>query len=590
MCGIAGVLRGQANARELLAALAHRGPDGEGSVDLGSCSLAMTRLAILDPAPRSDQPMRWGDATIVFNGEIYNFVSLRRELRSLGWSFETTGDTEVLLKSLLQWGEAALPRLHGMYAFLLWRHDRQELWVARDSFGIKPLYWAPIPAGGVCFASEAHAVTELVGCRVSLKAVSEFLHFGSPYSVTAFDGVVEFPPGELTIFRADRSVDAHVYESAGPEARDVGERLAAAVRSHLTSDRPLALFLSGGFDSALIASQTTNAPFALPTGVTLDTGTNTADVAGARRTARHYGLALQVIPYRTEDAATRVEDYVRSMDQPTIDGFNTFLVADAANSAGFPVALTGLGGDEVLGGYGYYRRARWMARAARPYGHLPNFAQLQIGRALAARTGRTGSQTGSILAAKTTLERYHAWRSVFTAEETRRLTGVRPDPAIVIKASDQGDSETAELRSLDFGLYLRSTLLRDADVFSMACGVEVRVPLLDRTLVDHIRTELPGVTKRDLAIFLQDDHLLQVADAKKLGFRLPWHQWIETLGPTEELLAAQDPWNGLVDPAEARALMAEDAGASVDRLLALVVLARWLEGLGSPRRLGGRPV
>lgn len=286
MCGIAGVLRGQADARELLAALAHRGPDGEGSANLGACSLAMTRLAILDPAPRADQPMRWGDATLVFNGEIYNFVELRRELQSCGWSFETTGDTEVLLKSLLHWGEGALHRLQGMYAFLLWRNDQQELWAARDPFGIKPLYWAPMSGRGACLASEAEAVTELVGRRVSPTAIAEFLHFGSPYSVTAFDGVVELPPGEVTIFRNDGSVDRHKGEPLERAAGDLGDVLTAAVHSHLVSDRPVALFLSGGYDSALIASQMSNAT-SPPTGITIDTGTNIADVFGAKDTAAH---------------------------------------------------------------------------------------------------------------------------------------------------------------------------------------------------------------------------------------------------------------------------------------------------------------
>lgn len=588
MCGIAGVLRGQANARDLLPALAHRGPDGEGWADLGACSLAMTRLAILDRSARASQPMRWGDATLVFNGEIYNFVELRRELQSCGWSFETNGDTEVLLKSLLHWGEGALNRLQGMYAFLLWRDDQQELWAARDPFGIKPLYWAPTPGRGACFASEAEAVTELIGRRVSPTAVAEFLHFGSPYSVTAFEGVVELSPGELRIFRSDGSVDWH---SGEPEVRAVGDLsdvLTAAVHSHLVSDRPVALFLSGGYDSALIASQAVN-DTSPPTGITIDTGTNIADVSGARDTAAHYGLPLEVIPYGLEHAARRVEGYIRSMDQPTIDGFNTFLVSDAANAAGFPVALSGLGGDEVLGGYGYYRRAHWLARVTRPYHRLPKTARLALDRAVAARSGRTCSQAGSILAATTTVDRYQAWRSVFTAEETRRLTGLCP-AAAVITTDGLEDDAAAELRSLDFELYLRSTLLRDVDIFSMACGVEVRVPLLDRALVDVIRSELPGATKDDLATGLRDRYLARVASRKKHTFRLPWHEWIELLAPTRELLAGDDPWHGLIDPTEARALVGTDSGAPVDRLLALVVLARWLDGLPTPRRIGRRPL
>ena len=370
--------------------------------------------------------------------------------------------------------------------------------------------------------------------------------------------------------------------------RSLQELMASAVQSHLVSDRPVALFLSGGFDSALLASQTTDAS-ARPTGITIDTGTNIADVSGARQTAAHYGLELRVTRFHLDDVARRVEGYISSMDQPTIDGFNTFLVSDAANAAGFPVALSGLGGDEVLGGYGYYRRARLLARVARPYRRLPNRARVAIDRAVAARTGRTASQVGGILGSRSTVDRYQAWRSVFTAEEARRLTGLRPDPAIT-KSHGLGEDETAELRSLDFELYLQSTLLRDADIFSMACGVEVRVPLLDPALVDHFRTEFPGATKRQLATALRDGYLEQLAGRKKLTFRMPWHQWIQTLAEKEELLARSDPWNGLVDPVEARSLLEADPGAPVDRLLALIVLARWLDGLATARRIAPRPV
>ena len=285
MCGIAGVLRGQRPANVLLDALSHRGPDSQGSVELGACSLAVTRLAILDRSQRADQPMTHGDATIVLNGEIYNFAELRSQLTQRGWSFETSGDTEVLLKSLLQWGPDALARVQGMYAFLLWLADRQELWAARDRFGIKPLYWGPVDDDGVGFASEARALTELVGCKVSRRALSEFLHFGSPYSSTAFDGVSELSPGSISIWKADHSIELHAIAPARSEERPMDDLLANAVRSHLVSDRPVALFLSGGFDSALIASQLASVS-EKPTAFTIDTGRNGDDVSAIGRAIR----------------------------------------------------------------------------------------------------------------------------------------------------------------------------------------------------------------------------------------------------------------------------------------------------------------
>lgn len=548
----------------------------------------MTRLAILDPSERADQPMTWGDATIVFNGEIYNFVELRRELKSCGWSFETSGDTEVLLKALLQWGKGTLSRIRGMYAFLLWRGDRQELWAARDTFGIKPLYWATDGGGGTYFASEATALTELIGCTVAPSALSEFLHFGSPYSTTVFDGVAEMVPGVLSIWKADHSIETHSVDVIKPDATPVNELLATAVRSHLTSDRPVALFLSGGFDSALVASQVAPMPNP-PTGITIDTGDNSADVSGARRTAAHYGLALEVVSRSPNEIGARVEGYLRSMDQPTIDGFNTFLVSDAANTAGFPVALSGLGGDEVLGGYGYYRRAHWMARAGGPYRKFPTRARSYVDRVVAAGTGRTASQVASMLSAQTTLERYQAWRCVFTADEVERLTGLRP-PLPTVSFDDSKRDVRRELQTLDFEMYLRKTILRDVDVFSMACGVEVRVPLLDRPFVNHMITCLPSYRKPDMASVSGDLYLAEVAARKKLTFRLPWHDWVETVMPSVEFLGGADPWHGFVDPSEARALLRSSQDGPVDRLLALVVLARWLKDLGTPRRIERRPV
>lgn len=587
MCGIAGVLRGRRQANALLAALSHRGPDSQGSIELGACSLAVTRLAILDRNPRADQPMTYGDATIVLNGEIYNFAELRSQLKEGGWSFETSGDTEVLLKSLLQWGTGALARVQGMYAFLLWLADRQELWAARDRFGIKPLYWGPVDGDGVGFASEARALTELVGCKVSRRAVSEFLHFGSPYSSTAFEGVSELSPGSISIWKADQSIEVRAIAPARTEQQPIHEALSNAVRSHLVSDRPVALFLSGGFDSALIASQLATVP-EKPTAFTIDTGRNRDDVSAACRTAKHYGMVHEVVAYSTDQIGAQVEKYVKGMDQPTIDGFNTLLISNAVNTAGYPVGLSGLGGDEILAGYGYYKRARVVDVVRRPYLRLNTPARRAVDRVIAARTRRVAPQIASLLEARSTAERYQAWRAVFTASEVERLTGSRPNAPTL--AWDDGDEDQhRDHRSLDFNVYLRSTLLRDSDLFSMACGVELRVPLLDGQFVDRAITDVPQIDKSAMAAKLNDPYLAEVAARKKMPFRLPWSDWAVKLRPSE-LFAEDDPWQGFVDPNEARRLMRDPADGPIDRLLCLLVLARWLKGLDQPRRIERRPV
>jgi asparagine synthase (glutamine-hydrolysing) len=532
--------------------------------------------------------MTYGDATIVLNGEIYNFVELRSQLTALGWSFETSGDTEVLLKSLLQWGTDALALVQGMYAFLLWLADRQELWAARDRFGIKPLYWGPVDGKGVAFASEARALTELVGCEVSTRAISEFLHFGSPYFSTSFEGISELSPGSVSVWKPDNSVEVHATAPLRRDEQPVGDVLASAVRSHLVSDRPVALFLSGGFDSALIASQLASVSVK-PTAFTIDTGRNRDDVAAACQTAKHYGIAHQIVGYTTEQIGAQVENYVQGMDQPTIDGFNTLLMSNAVNAAGYPVALSGLGGDEILGGYGYYKRGRLLDFARRPYLKLNAGTRASIDRAIAVRTGRAAPQVASMLKAETIPERYHAWRAVFTATEVERLTGSRPQ-APTLAWDDGEQDQRRDHRALDFDVYLRSTLLRDSDLFSMACGVELRVPLLDGRFVDRIISHVPQLDKSALASRLNDPYLSDVATRKKMAFRLPWSDWISMLGPSTDLFAAEDPWKGFVDPSEARQLIRDPVDGPVDRLLALLVLARWLKTLDRPRRIERRPV
>jgi asparagine synthase (glutamine-hydrolysing) len=550
--------------------------------------LAVTRLAILDPSDRANQPMTYGDATIVLNGEIYNFADLRSQLKGYGWSFDTSGDTEVLLKSLLQWGTGAIDRVQGMYAFLLWHGDKQELWAARDRFGIKPLYWGPVDREGVAFASEARALTELVGCKVSKPAVSEFLHFGSPYSSTAFEGVAELPPGSISIWKADHSIEVHATTPATAEDGPIGDILRSAVQSHLVSDRPVALFLSGGFDSALIASQLAGMS-KKPAAFTIDTGRNRDDVASASRTAKHYGMAHQIVAYTPQQIGAQVESYVEAMDQPTIDGFNTLLVSNAVNAAGYPVALSGLGGDEILAGYGYYKRARFIDIARGPYHKFNARARAGIDRVIASRTGRVAPQVASIFQAQTAPERYQAWRCVFTAGEVERLTGLRPQ-APTLAWEEGGEDQRRDHRSLDFDVYLRSTLLRDSDLFSMACGVELRVPLLDSRFVDRAITHRPQLDKPAMAATLNDPYLAEVAARRKMAFRLPWSDWVTMLGPSRGLFAANDPWGGFVDPHEARRLIRDPDDGPVDRLLALLVLARWVRGLDHPRRIEQRPV
>lgn len=574
VCGIVGALGPDSKAWVTcsIPLIAHRGPDGSGVVDLGECALGMTRLAVLDPTPRADQPMTQGGSTVVFNGELYNFRELRSELEQLGYTFRTSGDTEVVLLSLVRWGLEALPRFEGMFAIAWWSQTSQTLSLSRDQYGIKPLYWRAGKDGSVCFASESRI---LAGAdrQLSRTALQDFLSIGSPVRRVVHQNVRELPPGcVLQIQRA--SVRQHRWvPQMGRASSQPARALATAVVAHMVSDRPVALFLSGGFDSALLAAQVASAGGALPLAVTLQTSQNGVDVAGAERTAKHYGLDHVVHNVEIERLPELVLSYVAAQDQPTLDGFNTFLVSQIARHAGCVVALSGLGGDELFGGYSYYHPgpAQQVARLIPP--QVGRVAARQLANALHRPTSTVAAHFG----ARSAVACFLASRQVFSPREVGALTRVVPVSHLGLR-DDSSLSRRRQLSQLDFEIYLRSTLLRDADIFSMHHGLEVRVPLLDAAFVSSVLGAAMPPTKKDLATAVGDPFLEALAIAPKLTFSLPWSRWLVALQPVlSDLLKGPEPWRGYIDPAVALPIVRGfEAGQNWLRPWALVVLALWM--------------
>ncbi len=593
MCGIVAVLEGAGReiGSQLLEQLGHRGPDDAGSLQLDGCFLAMARLAILDPTARSNQPMSWKGHHLVYNGEIYNFRALRDELSARGVPFETSGDTEVVLKALVEWGADACERLSGMFAFALWDEHRRVLTVGRDSYGIKPLYWRALDGGGVALASEATPLAGVGTANVSLDAVREFLRLGSPVSSSIYTEVVEVQPGTVTAWTADGEVRTSSFERRATDMGDGPATLRAVAGELLLSDRPVALFLSGGFDSAAVASAIA-ATERKPVAITLATSGNGDDVERAAATAAHYGLEHHISPVTLADTESLlVVEFLSAMDQPTIDGFNTFLVSRAAVERGFPVALSGLGGDELMGGYGYYRWQRQVDVAAAAWRRTPGTARSAAG-ALGARVlHRRPSEVAAILDAPSLAHRHLAWRSLFTSDEVARLTGADAS-ASQRWLCDPAATPRRQLSKLDFETYLRPTLLRDTDIFSMANSVEVRVPLLDERFVMATQAMSRPLTKLDVAKAWDDDYLAKVAAMPKLTFGLPWRDWIRAVVDKTGVLHGGDPWAGFVDPVEAKRFLTDteqSTRAGALRSWALVVLASWLARPPAARRVGVVP-
>jgi len=568
MCGIAGLVRqGGAIERDpsvsLSAALAHRGPDGEGvwhSAD-GQVVLVHRRLAIIDPGPTGAQPMRTPDGRhhIVFNGEIYNYRELRRALEGRGEPFTTGSDTEVLLRLLACDGPEALARARGMFALAWWDDRERALVLARDRFGIKPLYVAAT-GDSMAFASEirALAASGLVDRRVDRgvdpAGVMAYLAWGSvPPSLTWMAGVESLAPGTWLRRTADgRSVRrpfadvASVYSRATSSDTEqalknrVRHAVQDSVAAHLVADVPVGVFLSGGIDSSAILSAAVNAgACGLNTyTVRFDDDSSEheyAELVASTFGASHHELVLE--PARIADDLPRI---LRHLDQPTLDAVNSFYVSEAVAKTGIKAVLSGTGGDELFGGYPSFRR-------------LP--AAVRLKRRLTPVAPGVGPAVSAVLPERLT-ERwrhfmsgngrvdnaYRAQRGLFMPAELERLAGPalrdRWVPAAArVTAAEQalfdGAAGTVEgdVARLETRVYLGSQLLRDLDAMSMAHSLEVRVPFVDHVLVDAVWPDLgrhPALmrNKRLLHETLARPLPAAAVDRPKQGFTLPFAKWM----------------------------------------------------------------
>ncbi len=567
MCGIHGLFRFSPEAPALdpaeldrtSAALARRGPDGEGrwiSPD-GRIALGHRRLAILDLSAAGAQPMASADGTckLILNGEIYNFRQLRAELERDGERFRSESDTEVILALWRRDRERMLPKLRGMFALALWDATTGELLLARDPFGIKPLYLSA-ERGSLRFASQVKALEAGGGVSMGIEpaAVAGFLLWGSvPEPWTLRRGVKALPAGSYQIARQGDpgtpvpfATTGGVSETPAPLAEpDV--LLVDSVRAHLVSDVPVAVFLSAGLDSGLLAAlaareaHATGAP--PPQAFTLSfdrlEGTPLDEAPLAAEVARTLRLPHTIARVGREDFLDLWDSALAAMDQPSIDGFNTFVVARAAREAGIKVALSGLGGDELFGSYPSFREVPRLALAA-PFARLAPRELLAAiarrrGQPKLAALGRTGSGLGGAYALR---------RGLFLPEELAAILGAEAaaealsayDPAAETRKAladwnpARSNSWTAVHR-LETRLYMKNQLLRDSDWASMAHSLELRVPLVDPLLEARFaaRGFEPAKSRGKAALVRSVAPELPAAlfDRPKSGFYMPVMEWLE---------------------------------------------------------------
>lgn len=567
MCGIAGLIStpraSETSAldatRRMVTRMHTRGPDAEGLWTSAGVVLGHRRLAILDLDARANQPMVSIDGRyiIVFNGEIYNFRELRRELAAEGVAFRTTTDTEVLLALFAREGERMLPRLRGMFAFAIWDTQTRELFLARDPYGIKPLYYTRTKEG-LLFASQVKALlaSGLVSSERELAGLAGFYLWGSvPEPWTLYRDVFALPAGHFLRVRygvPESPVCWHDIrqhwrgESKQSSSQELQERVRQAVtdsvRAHMVADVPVSVFLSGGIDSAAVAGLASGLGTKVE-GITIGfdefAGRREDEVPMAAAIAAHYGLPHFVRRVSRAEFEQDIPRILDAMDQPSIDGVNTWFASKAASERGYKVVLSGVGGDELFCGYSSFRQIPRTAAMGRVIAAIPGARALLGAPCAYLAKRRIQPKFAAIPAFMGSLEgAYFLNRSLFLPEELPMLMG--EDMALEglarLGGSPPGMTQAdardgaAAVGLLESTHYLRNQLLHDSDWASMGHSLELRTPLVDAALLETLGPYVSGFAgsagKNMLARSLRKPLPEAVINRPKTGFSLPMAQWL----------------------------------------------------------------
>ena len=542
MCGIAGsffVQRGYGRklVRGMNALQQHRGPDASNEFVGDWFVLGHTRLSINGPGISGDQPFvsqngRW---VVVFNGEIYNHKELRTQIQA---PLANTSDGAVIPELIAEGGPAQLGRLRGMYAITAVDVENRSVLLAADPFGIKPLYWSRVH-GSIYVASELRALASLVGRhKADTRAIATFLFRGSmDCTESGIEGIFRVAPGSWISLnsggvQSEGQISTEPFQRNRPATWEEAARsFESSVEAHLLADVPVALLLSDGVDSCSIAVAASRVSGTV-TGITVDLGgsKDRGESRGASQIARGLGMSHIVVNEVPDNWSLR--QFVGSMQRPTIDGLNTYLVSRVVHESGFKVALSGIGGDEILSGYTNVRRLG----AFRLMNKLPAVLRVPLSRAIF-----TGSSLGSIQERWDSVSGDRArglaptyvdfQRQVWGRASAFRAAGVSPSQAVTIPAMQSifATGLANRLSAAQLETYTSAQLLPDADTFSMAHSVELRVPFLDVPFAETVAT-IPKrrVGKGDFVEAMASPLLSASLAKPKQGFNLPMLKWLKS--------------------------------------------------------------
>jgi asparagine synthase (glutamine-hydrolysing) len=558
MCGIAGILKTESykdnlesSIRLMQKALHHRGPDDKGiyiSEDR-QATLAHTRLAILDLSSAGHQPMSTSDGRyyITFNGEIYNFQELRQNLISQGEQFHSGTDTEVILKLYQRLGADCVGHFRGMFAFAIWDNYEKTCFLARDPLGIKPLYYWQ-SGSTLVFASELKAVlaSGLPETCLSQEGLYGYLVSGSvPEPYTLIEGIQCLEAGHSLHWQAGNLRKSQYWQiSFAPEPISVSDAVAKvrealidSVKHHFVSDLPVGVFLSGGIDSsALVALSRQIQSGSLNTfSIVFDEQEwNEGDLA--QKVAEKFGASHTEYKITASVGKSLLPKFLDAIDQPSIDGFNTFCVSQIAHESGMKVVLSGLGGDEFFGGYKSFQKIPQMIRLGQQLQPIkPLLTGIGIGME------RWGSSTqvrrfGDFLQQVPNLANaYRSFRGIFSHWEACQIVKSYFPERISSRNTHVENinqfSLKDEISRLEISNYMRNQLLKDSDVMSMSWGLELRVPLVDHTLFQTIATipsELRLAPGKQLLVQAVPELPDWIINRPKRGFSFPYERWMHS--------------------------------------------------------------
>jgi len=628
MCGIAGIVGAlssdQINGalRSMLDAQLHRGPDDGGStvISIGNTTVGLgtRRLAIQDLSPLGHQPMvneATGDV-LVYNGEIYNAPALRDLLKTDGLQFQGHSDTEVLMRAYERWGTECLTHLRGMFAFALWDARRSRLLIARDPMGIKPLYYAEKKDNWFVFASEVRALLQsgVLDSRIDRRSLAGYLAYGAVQEpLTVYNGIFSLPRGcwQERDAHGDVVAGGRYWQFPLPEKSQRGRRLTdvieegrrilqESVRRHLLSDVRVGLFLSSGLDSTALLGLNPEKHNLDAFTVSFPDHPEYNEVLAAKVAAERCGVRHHECPVSDSVALNWIHKALQSMDQPSMDGFNSYIVSRAVREQGIVVALSGLGGDEVFGGYNLFRRVPRMYDALTWLTPFPESMRTAAAWFATAFTNETVRQKAHEIAKVNPglIGLYFRQRRLISDSgleafglhaQTLRLSEDFQVQELQYKSCYIPSDLLSSVARMDAAFYLQNVLLRDSDVFGMANSLEVRVPFLDLDLIEW-SFRLPGdvlLPKRSPLKYLLRQICadiygkLPIASSKR-GFVIPMADWLR--GPLREVAAEslrtlRD--SGLLDTAgidDIEEIFRREPGSPAwSRLWALVTLGFWLE-------------